>query len=62
MLLKQLHKITASEFVADRHYSAVMPRLTKYFLGCFVEEELVGVITFGWGTRPKHTIQAYFQN
>jgi hypothetical protein len=60
MRLNQIHKITASEFVADRHYSAVMPRLTKYYLGCFVEEEMVGVITFGWGTRPKHTIQALF--
>ena len=60
MLLKQIDKITAAEFIADRHYSAVMPSLTKYFLGCFVEEELVGVITFGWGTRPKHTIQALF--
>ena len=60
MLLKQIDKITASEFIADRHYSAVMPSLTKYFLGCFVEEEIVGVITFGWGTRPKHTIQALF--
>ena len=60
MELKQLHKVTASEFVSERHYSAVMPRLTKYFLGCFVEEEMVGVITFGWGTRPKHTIQALF--
>jgi len=60
MRLNQIHKITASEFVADRHYSAVMPRLTKYYLGCFVEEEMVGVITFGWGTRPMHTIQALF--
>ena len=60
MRLNQIHKITASEFVADRHYSAVMPKLTKYYLGCFVEEEIVGVITFGWGTRPKHTIQALF--
>ena len=47
MLLEQIDKITAAEFIADRHYSAVMPSLTKYFLGCFVEEELVGVITFG---------------
>ena len=60
MRLNQIHKITASEFVADRHYSAVMPKLTKYYLGGFVEEEIVGVITFGWGTRPKHTIQALF--
>ena len=59
-MLKQIHKVTASEFVSERHYSAVMPSLTKYFLGYFSSEEMVGVITFGWGTRPKHTIKKLF--
>ena len=58
--IKPLHKITAAEFVGERHYSAVMPRLTKHYMGCFEDDELVGVITFGWGTRPKHTIQKLF--
>ncbi len=62
MIIKPLHKITAAEFVAKRHYSAVMPKLTKHYLGCFKDDELVGVITFGWGTRPKHTIQKLFLN
>ena len=61
-MLKQIHKVTASEFVSERHYSAVMPSLTKYFLGYFTDDEMVGVITFGWGTRPKHTIKNYFPN
>jgi hypothetical protein len=60
MILKSLNKYTAAEFVALRHYSAVMPKLTKHYLGCFLQNELVGVITFGWGTRPKHTIQKLF--
>ena len=60
MELKKIHKVTATEFVAERHYSAVMPKLTKHFLGCYENNELVGVITFGWGTRPMHTIQALF--
>ena len=59
-MLKQIHKVTASEFVSERHYSAVMPSLTKFFLGYFTDDEMVGVITFGWGTRPKHTIQKLF--
>jgi hypothetical protein len=59
MFLKPLNKYVAAEFVAKRHYSAVMPKLTKYYLGCFIQDELVGVITFGWGTRPKHTIQKF---
>ena len=60
MILKPLNKYTAAEFVASRHYSAVMPKLTKHYLGCFIQDELIGVITFGWGTRPKHTIQKLF--
>ena len=59
-MIKEIHKINAMNFVSERHYSPVMPRLTKYFCGYFVEDELVGVITFGWGTRPKHTIQKLF--
>ena len=39
------------------HYSPVMPKLTKHWLGVYKQEELVGVITLGWGTRPLHTIQ-----
>ena len=59
-MIKEIHKINAMNFVSERHYSPVMPRLTKYFCGYFVKDELVGVITFGWGTRPKHTIQKLF--
>ena len=57
MILKIVNKFIAADFISTRHYSAVMPRLTKHFLGCFDNDELVGVITFGWGTRPKHKIQ-----
>lgn len=32
----------------------------KYFLGFFLDKELVGVVTLGWGTRPRHTIQRIF--
>jgi|TARA_B110000977_G_scaffold173385_1_gene226527 hypothetical protein len=62
MILKIVNKFIAADFISTRHYSAVMPRLTKHFLGCFDNDELVGVITFGWGTRPKHTIQKLFPN
>tara|TARA_B100000131_G_C17992533_1_gene563171 strand:+ start:51 stop:797 length:747 start_codon:yes stop_codon:yes gene_type:complete len=37
-----------------------MPRLTKHFLGCFLDGELVGVLTLGWGTQPKATIAKLF--
>jgi len=58
--IKPLHKNKASLFVAERHYSAVMPRLTKHYLGFFVKEELMGVLTLGWGTNPMGTIKKMF--
>ena len=68
MLLQIISKDKATEFVRKTHYSKVMPKLTKYFLGCFIDDpnslfennKLVGVITLGWGTRPLHTIQKLF--
>jgi len=42
------------------HYSKIMPKLTKHFLGCYLENELVGVLTLGWGTQPKATIAKLF--
>ena len=60
-MIKEIHKVKAAEFIMSRHYSPVMPRLTKYYCGYYVDNTLQGVITFGWGTRPKHTIQKLFQ-
>ena len=42
------------------HYSNILPRLNKHFLGFYLDERLVGVVTLGWGTRPLHTIQKIF--
>lgn len=46
--------------VAEHHYSAVMPKLTKMVLGLWDGTRLVGVCTLGWGVRPQHTIQNIF--
>ena len=59
-MIKLIDKYTAAKFITSRHYSPVMPRLTKYYCGYFIEDVLQGVLTFGWGTRPKHTIQKLF--
>ena len=59
-MIKELHKVKAADFIMSRHYSPVMPRLTKHYCGYYVDNVLQGVITFGWGTRPKHTIQKLF--
>ena len=60
MILNKINKAKAKAFIQNRHYSPIMPKLTKHYMGVFVNNELQGVITFGWGTRPKHTIQALF--
>ena len=59
-VIKEVDKFTATEFIQSLHYSKIMPRLTKHYLGCFLVDELVGVLTLGWGTQPKATINKLF--
>ena len=58
--IQEISKQTALDMVKKYHYSNTLPRLNKYFLGFYLEGSLVGVVTLGWGTRPKHTIQKLF--
>jgi len=58
--VKEITKDLAYPIVYDNHYSKVMPRLTKHYLGIFDENKLVGVLTLGWGTQPKGTINKLF--
>ena len=55
--IKEVAKEDVIRFVQENHYSPVMPKLTKHWLGVFTGEEMVGVVTLGWGTQPKQTIQ-----
>jgi len=55
--IREVGKFKATELVQANHYSPVMPKLTKHWLGVFKGEEMVGAVTLGWGTRPLHTIQ-----
>jgi hypothetical protein len=55
--IKKVSREEATELVQANHYSPVMPKLTKHWLGIYKDASLVGVITLGWGTRPLHTIQ-----
>lgn len=59
---KEIPKQDAISLIYDNHYSKVMPRLTKHYLGTFDSGRLVGVITLGWGTQPLHTIRKLFPN
>ena len=60
MIMKKVDWRVATLFVQERHYSAVMPKLTKHWLGCYENEKLVGVLTLGWGTNPMGTIKKMF--
>jgi hypothetical protein len=58
--INEVSRKEATNFVQSRHYSKVMPKLTKHYLGCFLGDELVGILTLGWGTQPKQTIRKLF--
>ena len=60
--VKEIDKKIAIDFIQERHYSKVLPRLTKHWLGFFYEGKLVGVLTLGWGTQPLQTIKKLFPN
>lgn len=60
MEIIQINKQQASEFIARYHYRKIMPKLNKVFYGGFIEDRIVAVITFGWGTQPLNTIKKMF--
>ena len=43
--VKKIHKFTATELIQKFHYSPVMPGITKYYLGFFLNNELKGALT-----------------
>ena len=57
LLIKEIPKNTAIEFIHKHHYSKILPRLTKHYLGYMENNTLVGVVTLGWGTQPLQTIK-----
>ena len=60
--INEISRSYATDFVQSLHYSKIMPKLTKHFLGCYLNNELVGVLTLGWGTQPKATIAKLFND
>ena len=58
--IREISKEDALGMIQKYHYSNTLPKINKYFLESFLKEELVGVVTLGWGTRPRHTIQRIF--
>lgn len=58
--IKEISKEETLEMIQKYHYSNTLPKINKHFVGFFLGGDLVGVVTLGWGTRPKHTIKRIF--
>ena len=52
MRIKEISEIEALELIFDNHYSKIMPRLSKHFIGGYLDDKLVAVMTLGWGVQP----------
>lgn len=59
-IIDNIDKEEAISFIHAHHYSKILPRLTKYYLGVYNDKGLIGVITLGWGTQPLQTIKKLF--
>ena len=60
MTVQKIDPETAVCFIRRYHYSKVLPRLNKYYLGFFEGGQLSGVALLGWGTQPLQTIRKIF--
>ena len=60
IIIREVSKEDAEELVNEFHYSDVMPRFSKVFLGGFLGDILVGIMTLGWGVQPERTIKKLF--
>ena len=58
--VKEISKADALMMIRKYHYSNTLPRINKHFVGFYLGKELVGVVTLGYGTRPRHTIKKLF--
>jgi len=60
-VLRDIDKYRAGELVQKYHYSKVFPKITHHFLGYFLDDKLVGVVTLGFGTQPLGTLNHLFK-
>lgn len=56
-MIQKISKEDFTKMVYKNHYSKVLPKLTKLYLGSI---ELRAVVSLGWGVRPLHTIRKLF--
>jgi hypothetical protein len=60
MKIIKVNKEMAIEFIRKHHYSKILPRITKYYLGVIEKGEIKGIVTLGYGTQPLGTIKKIF--
>lgn len=58
--IREITADAAIPFIMAYHYSRIMPRISKVYLGIYRKERLLGVVTLGWGTQPLQTIRKLF--
>ena len=60
LTVQELAPEAAIPFIRAYHYSKVLPRLCRHFLGFYKAGELSGVVALSWGTQPLQTIRKIF--
>jgi hypothetical protein len=60
LTVRELDPEAAISFIRAYHYSKVLPRLCRHFLGFYKAGELSGVVALSWGTQPLQTIRKIF--
>ncbi len=60
LTVREIPKEQAIGFIRRYHYSKIMPRLNKHYLGFYTGNRLAGVVALGWGTQPLQSIRKMF--
>lgn len=60
MEIREVSRLDAMFIINKFHYSKVLPKLNKLFIGGFINGKQIAVMTLGWGVQPKATIKKIF--
>lgn len=60
VVIREITIEPAKRLLVEYHYRKLFPRINKHFFGGFIEDELVGFMSLGYGTQPRNTIKKIF--
>ncbi len=60
IVVREIEKEEMRRLLYEYHCLKYLPVHNKSFLGAYLDDELVGGMSLGWGVRPRHTIQKLF--